>query len=377
MSRSRVPPGYGGLRVLIAGGGIAALEAAFALRALAADLVDIELLTPELRLFYRPQAAVEALGGAHARSFEISELAEALGAQLTQGELASVSPDAHVARTTHGMKIDYHALVIACGAFPRAVLRDALTFRGPADTDRIALLLRDLPRGETGHVVVAVPTRRTWPLPPYELALGLRAQTDVPITLRTIEHAPAEILGRAGSGYLASLLAARDVAVEADVETFDAPRAGELVVAAPELGGNRIYGIPADQDGFIPVNRQAAVQGLGDVFAAGDCTSGLVKHGSLAAAQADAAAAVVAARAGAAVTVRPYPQELCAAVFCGDHTLYVRRDLDEGASDGLLSLDPPWSPPAKIAARYLSPALVKLAERRPAAFEPSERRTGP
>jgi sulfide:quinone oxidoreductase len=363
MSRSRVPSGYGGLRTLIVGGGLAAFEAAFALRALAADLVDIELLTPELRLYYRPQAVIEAVGGEPAPSAEISGLAEALGAQLTFGELASVSPDTHVARTSHGMRIGYDAIVIACGASPRAVLHDALTFRGPADADHVALLLRDLPHGEIRRIVIAVPTCRTWPLPPYELAFGLRQQSDVPITLRTIEHAPAEILGRAGSGYLASLLATRDVEVVTDVEIFDDPGPGEVVLAVPELRAGRIYGVPTDEDGFIPVNRHAAVQGLDRVFAAGDCTSGLVKHGSLAAAQADAAAEFIAARAGANVDPRPYAQQLCAAVFCGGHTLYVQRDLDNWVSDGELSLDPLWSPPAKIAARYLSRALVQLAER--------------
>lgn len=365
MSKSRIPPGYDGLRVLIAGGGVAAFEAAFALRALAADLVDIELLAPEPRLYDRPQAAIEALGGEHARSFDLADLAQALGAQLTSGELASVSPDAHVARTTHGMTIEYGALVIACGASPRAVLPEALTFRGLADCERLAALARDLPRGEIRRIVIAVPTLRTWTLPPYELALGLRQRTDLPLTVRTVEHAPGEILGRTGSAYLSSLLAARDVEVEPDA-AFGAgsaawSRAGDVVVAAPDLRANRIHGIPADEDGFVPVNRRAAVQGLADVYAAGDCTSGLVKHGSLAAVEADAAAAVIAARAGSPAAIEPRRHVLCAALYCGDHTVYVRRDLDDWGTPGELSLDPLWSPPTKVVARYLSQALLERA----------------
>ena len=48
-------------KVLIAGGGVAALEAALALRDLAADLVSIELLAPEHHFWYRPLAVAGCL----------------------------------------------------------------------------------------------------------------------------------------------------------------------------------------------------------------------------------------------------------------------------------------------------------------------------
>jgi hypothetical protein len=50
---------FGGVRVLIAGGGVAGLEALLALRALAGDLVDLELLAPEPAFWYRPLAVAE------------------------------------------------------------------------------------------------------------------------------------------------------------------------------------------------------------------------------------------------------------------------------------------------------------------------------
>ena len=56
--------------MLIAGGGVAALEAAFALRAFAGDLVDVEILAPEPRFFYRPLAVFEPFGGARVQTFE-------------------------------------------------------------------------------------------------------------------------------------------------------------------------------------------------------------------------------------------------------------------------------------------------------------------
>ena len=53
--------GTKGRRVLIAGGGIAALETALALRDLAGDRVRIDLLAPERYLTYRPLPVADAL----------------------------------------------------------------------------------------------------------------------------------------------------------------------------------------------------------------------------------------------------------------------------------------------------------------------------
>ena len=48
--------------VLVAGGGVAALEAMVLLRREAADLVDVELLSPDRDFFYRPLAVGEPFG---------------------------------------------------------------------------------------------------------------------------------------------------------------------------------------------------------------------------------------------------------------------------------------------------------------------------
>jgi hypothetical protein len=46
MAETERPKSYGGLRVPIAGGGVAGVEALLALRALAGDMDDLELLAP-------------------------------------------------------------------------------------------------------------------------------------------------------------------------------------------------------------------------------------------------------------------------------------------------------------------------------------------
>ena len=49
-------------RVLIAGGGVAALEAALTLHELAPALVDVQLVAPEPRFWYRPMSVAEPFG---------------------------------------------------------------------------------------------------------------------------------------------------------------------------------------------------------------------------------------------------------------------------------------------------------------------------
>ncbi len=59
-------------RVLIAGGGVAALEAALALRALAEERVSVELLGSEPHFWYRPLSVAEPFALGEARHFELS-----------------------------------------------------------------------------------------------------------------------------------------------------------------------------------------------------------------------------------------------------------------------------------------------------------------
>jgi hypothetical protein len=79
-------------RVLIAGGGVAALEAALALRALAADRVSVELLAPEPEFWYRPLAVAEPFGLGQVRHFDLAELAESTGASFLLGAVTAEHP---------------------------------------------------------------------------------------------------------------------------------------------------------------------------------------------------------------------------------------------------------------------------------------------
>ncbi|HEY8776453.1 MAG TPA: hypothetical protein VIM33_08265 [Gaiellaceae bacterium] len=90
-------------RVVIAGGGVAALEAALALRALAEDRVSVEMLAPEPQFWYRPLAVAESFDLGEVRQFELPELAAAAGATFSLGALAGVDAGRRLARTCETM----------------------------------------------------------------------------------------------------------------------------------------------------------------------------------------------------------------------------------------------------------------------------------
>jgi sulfide:quinone oxidoreductase len=371
-------------RVLVAGGGVAALEAALALRHLATDLVDVELLAPESHFWYRPLAVVEPFEAGRVHGVELAELAEACGARFTPGLLASVDSDEYVAHTAAGGAIEYDVFLFAGGATPVEGVPGALTFRGPADAEAFARLLDELDEARVRALVFALPGGVAWPLPLYELALQTashlhRRGAEARLTLVTHEAAPLEIFGAEASSVVAGLLREREIAVETRRYAV-AFREGRLelvpplelqadrAVALPRLRGTVIPGLPHDGDGFIPTDVHGRVRGLDDVFAAGDATAFPVKQGGLAAQQADAAAEWIAAALGAPVDPRPFQPVLRGLLVTGAAPAFMRADLAGGRGDtSVADTEALWWPPGKIVGRYLAPFL---AERAGAIFEP-------
>ncbi|MBD0290620.1 MAG: FAD-dependent oxidoreductase [Thermoleophilia bacterium] len=364
-------------RVVVAGGGVAALEATLALRALAAELVDVEVVAPEHHFWYRPLAVAEPFEQGRAQAFELAELTGSVGARFTPGGLARVDADARVATTTTGAEIAYDALVVASGAHPRAALAGALTFRGPADAEAFRLLLAELETGAVARLVFAVPGGVTWPLPLYELALmtaaHIRRRETPPVALALVTHesAPLAIFGEAASAAVSSLLAERDVftfcgryvvrAGEGEVSvvpTGSIP--ADRVVALPRLGGTEIEGLPTDAEGFVPTDHHGRVVGLERVWAAGDVTTFPVKQGGIAAQQADAVAQSIAAEAGADLRPDAFRPVLRGLLLTGGVPAYLRAELGGGHGDtSLAASDALWWPPGKLVGRYLAPFLAE------------------
>jgi sulfide:quinone oxidoreductase len=366
-------------RVLIAGGGVAALEAMVALRTLAEERVDIELLAPDRDFFYRPLAAAEPFGTGETLRFDIRALATGSGARHRIGSLAAVSAVQRRATTAHGESLAYDALILATGARQHIAVPGALTFRGSQDSPSFSRVLNEVLNGDVKTVAFVVPSRVTWPLPLYELALqtatklaGKRVEAE--LMLLTPEEAPLGVFGPQGSEAVTRLLAEKGIELLTGVhaEKFDqglvhlvprAPVAAERAIALPGLRGIPIAGVPADGSGFVHVDAFGHVQGLDDVYAAGDGTSFPVKQGGLAAQMADAAASAIAAAAGAPVEPIPFDPVLRGLLLTGSEPEYLRAELGGGHHYASAAGESPlWWPAGKIVARYLSPYLAEHAD---------------
>ena len=100
------------------------------------------------------------------------------------------------------------------------------------------------------------------------------------------------------------------------------------------------------------------MRGLDRVYAAGDATDFPVKHGGVAAQQADAAAEAIAALAGAAVEPQPFHPVIHGILLSLQKPLYLSAHLTGGhGSSSQISDTPSWGHPAKISAKYLAPYL--------------------
>jgi sulfide:quinone oxidoreductase len=134
----------------------------------------------------------------------------------------------------------------------------------------------------------------------------------------------------------------------------------DRVVALPRLRGRAPAGVPADEDGFVPVDPHCKVRGLDHVWAAGDGIAFPVKFGGLAAEQADAAAEAIAALAGADVGPRPFRPVLRGRLLTGRGKRYMHHV--SGAGDGATAEEALWWPPGKVAGRRLAPYLAERDE---------------
>jgi sulfide:quinone oxidoreductase len=97
------------------------------------------------------------------------------------------------------------------------------------------------------------------------------------------------------------------------------------------------------------------------VYAAGDATDFAIKHGGIAAQQADVAAQAIAALAGVAPEPAPFHPVIHGMLLTGGKPLYLSAHVTGGhGSSSQLAETATWSPPAKIAAKYLAPYLQEL-----------------
>ena len=380
-------------RIVIVGGGVAAVEALLALGALCPHLTRVTLISPARELLERPVTVGEAFGRATAQAYDLADVVGTVpGARLIRDTAAEVRAAEHTVVTASGARVAYDKLVIAIGAVPRPALTGALTFRGRSDVSSLRRLLDELSEKPGRSVALVLPSERMWPLPIYELALMTAAHLHEAgarrsrVTIVTPEEEPLELFGATAVQAISQRLAAQRIALRAsslvraiEGRTLRLAGAGELhadrVIALPILGGPRLPGLPHDGDGFILVDAFGRVAGVADVFAAGDATAFPLKQGGLAAQQADAVAELLAAEAGVAITPAPFRPVLRGLLMTGGAPIYLRaepqrlrrqssvaveapRHRSAPPDASVMSGEPLWWPPTKIAGRYLASFLA-------------------
>ena len=371
------------LHVVIAGGGVAALEAMMGLRDLAEDRVELTLLAPEPEFELKPLRTAEPFARDHVRRYPLGEIAERFGARLRATGLAGVDPERYTATLTDGTELAYDALVLAVGARPRPAYPNVITFGADARTEVLNSLLADLEGHYTRSVAFVVPPGNAWPLPLYELALMTRQHIwgmgidDVRLELVSPEVSPLAVFGPEPSHAIAMMLEDAGIVFHgqayAEIERGritmrpgDNEIVAERIVALPLLEGPVIPGVPLDRNGFIPIDDRGRVRGLTGVYAAGDAADFPVKQGGLACQQADAIAEYLAAQAGAPISPRPFRPVLRGKLLTGRGSHFMRHALAGGAGEPRDSDFSLWQPPTKISGRYLSQWLAHFETHAPA-----------
>jgi sulfide:quinone oxidoreductase len=362
-------------RVVIAGAGVAGLEALAAMHELAGDRVDVTLVSPSTSFSLRADTVTAPFGRAASPPHDIATIATDHDALLLRDGLAEVHRAECAITTRGGREVPYDALLVAVGGRPRTAFADALTFRGARDVDAMRKLVADVDAGRAQSVAFVVPPGATWTLPIYELALLTAERTealglDVALTVITPEGEPAASLGRPAAAALAAALADRRVVLRRrrlvqrveDGRLLDirGSTLGEAarIVSLPILDGPQTRGLPQDPHGFIPVDAHCAVRGVPRAFGAGDATTVPVKQGGIAAHQGEIAARAIAVAAGADVLPMPLRAALHAHAAAATGPAWFRAPL-RGTGVEAVSTQPLWWPPTKVAMPYLGAYLER------------------
>jgi sulfide:quinone oxidoreductase len=365
--------------VAVAGGGPAAIEAVLALRELAGDSVQIELIAPESELVVRAYEVSAPFHEGHEHRYPLERIAADFDLHLVRDRLVEVDACARTASLGSGAARRYDALVVAVGARHTDPLAGTIPFRGARDANKLKALLSESRSGRRRTIAFVIPGGHTWPIPVYELALNTsawlrdRGVAGVPLAVISPEREPLAAFGSRASREVAALLNAHGVQfISGHAVRLDRGRlllAGgreldvDVAIGLTRLRGPAIHGLPSDDEGFVPVDELGRVEGVDHVFAAGDATTFPIKQGGLATQQADAIAASVAAALGAPVPEQQSRPVLRAVLFAGAERRYLYAELGENLNEtSKASATPLWPDHSKVVGLYLAPYLNRLDE---------------
>jgi sulfide:quinone oxidoreductase len=350
--------------VVIAGGGVGALEGLLALQHLAGDRVHISVLTPARHLTNRAWSVAEPFGSEPARRYDWEHIAHDRGVRWIPDLVEAVRPDVREVDTRDGPPVPYDALLLAVGARPEPALAGAISFAGPRDVLVVRETIEALTPGRPHTIAFVALAGTAWTLPLYELALmtaeyGRRRGLDLAIEVISSESAPLGVFCAEARAAVRRRL--DDAGVHTRSATVpteyadgrlwlepEGPLDVDLVIALPHLRGTPLPGLPHESEGFVPVDGYGRVHGVERVWAVGDMTTRPLRQGGLAAQQADVAAADIAAQlAGGEIEVHPYEPKLQGMLLTGADPLYLQRDLHAGSQQ-------------KVVGAHLGPYLEAL-----------------
>ncbi len=366
-------------RVMIVGGGIAGVEAALALADLAGDRAQLSLVAPDADFVYKPLAVEEPFTQQPAARHELKPALDEIGVQLVQGAVSSVNPEARTVAVDQHADLPYDLLVVCVGGRARPAYTGVETFWSDSSNLPADELIHRAHASLGRTMVLLVPPATSWSLPLYELGLLIRRRSeelglsDLRLRLLTPENAPLTVFGTRASDAIAALLSARRISIETSrcvtqdptgtlhLSPQGTPVEAGVILTLPIIDGPAIRGLPADPHGFLPVDPHGRVEGVDDIYAAGDGTDFPVKQGGIATQQADAVAEHIAARLGADVDAKPFKPVLRGQLLTGMESLHMKHGLAGGQGEGMASLDYLWWPPQKVGGRYLSAWLGHTA----------------
>jgi sulfide:quinone oxidoreductase len=353
-------------RVVVAGSGIAGVEALLGLRELVPG-AELVLVSPAHEFLHQSLSDVASSMGGMTR-YPLERICADLGAERITDVVLEVDAGAGKLVTRGHGELGYDAVLVAAGARRVMSLDHALLFGSTLDVPAVESLLGLVRGGQARRLAVVVPASVAWSLPAYEVALQAADAGGEAVVIAD-EDPPAAVFGDAAGAVAEALdaagverVAGRAVDIEPGcVLLANGTRvAADAIVALPWARGPRIEGLPTDERGFIAVDEFGSA-GAEGVFAAGDGTTFAIRQGGVAAQQGAVAATSIARHLGAAVEPSPLRPFVRGALPTAQGTLYLEHDLASGTARA--SYEPLWQPPHRIAGVRLPALLERLDQR--------------
>lgn len=321
----------------IAGAGTAGLEALLCARELLGSEVQLRLIAPEREFRYRPMSTGSLYRPAAERSLAIADVVRDARAVWVQDRIAAVRETDRQVVTRDGETLPFDYLLLAIGGRTERAVGQGHVWERGSDPGFLDQTIADIVAGRIASVAVVIPRGAHWPVPAYELALVLGWTTGARrtrVTLITAERRPLGALGADATEVVSRELEEAGVELISGVEAIDAHerepggtaivpepdadadadalrgrpsdpatirfggapiRRFDRMISLPTGSGPFLPGVATDAAGYIQVNARLRVCGSDRIWAVGGCVSAALEHGTLAACQADAAIAAIAA----------------------------------------------------------------------------------